>query len=116
MAQQSGPDPIDDRLAALLETEQRLEARSRDAESACRAKLEAAQGLVLQAREAGLEALEAAANAEARGDAAAHEAALRAIAEERSGWLAKLSTISDEQLDRLARKALERALATGGAP
>lgn len=116
MAQQSGPDPVDHRLAALLETEQRLEARYRDAESECRAKLEAARAGVLQAREAGLEAVEAAASAEAQADAAAHETALRAIAEERAGWLAKLSAVSDAQVDRLARKALERALATGSPP
>ncbi|MDP3231843.1 MAG: hypothetical protein Q8S33_03215 [Myxococcales bacterium] len=116
MAQQPAPERIDDRLAALLETEQRLEARYREAESASRGKLEAAHAEVARARDAALAAVGTTALEEERSDLAAHDAALRAVTEEHVGWLAKLSAVSDEQIDRLARKALARAVATGGLP
>lgn len=116
MAHPPVPERIDERLAALLETEQRLEARYRDAEAACRAKLEQARATVVQARDAGLQSVAAVVLEEERQELAAHEAALRALADERALWLSKLSALTEEQLDRLARKALARAIATGSPP
>ena len=116
MAQQPAPERIDDRLAALLETEQRLEAKYREAESASRGKLEAAHAEVARAKDAALAAVGTTALEEERLDLAAHDAALLAITTEHANWLATLSSVPDEQIDRLARKALARALATGGAP
>lgn len=116
MAQQPPPERIDERLTALLETEQRLETRFREAESVCRGRLEAAHAEVARAKDAALAAVGTAALEEERSDLAAHDAALRAVTEEHVGWLAKLSAVSDDEIDRLARKALARALATGGAP
>ena len=116
MAQPPAPERIDDRLTALLETEQRLEAKHREAESTSLRKLEAARAEVSRAKEAALAAVGATALEEELLDLAAHDAALRAVTEEHVGWLAKLSAVSDEQIDRLARKALARAFSTGGAP
>lgn len=115
MAHQPLPPPVDERLTTLLEIEQRLEARFKEAETEARTRVEVARAAVERARQAGLEELEAQAAAEARDDAAAHELALRRVEEERNAALTRLTTVSDEQVDALARRAVARAVGDGGA-
>lgn len=111
--------PIDERLASLLETEQRLEARLREAEVAAAARLKTAREALLHAEEEALAALDEQVAKEEQEDAAAHEAALRAIEAERNAALTRLGSVTDDEIDRLARKVLARIIAhdgKGGAP
>ncbi|MBL8917659.1 MAG: hypothetical protein JNJ54_02270 [Myxococcaceae bacterium] len=110
--------PIDERLASLLETEQRLEARQREAEVAAISRLKTAREALLHAEEEALQALDEQVATEEQEDAAVHEAALRAIEAERNAALTRLTGVSDDEVDRLARRVLKQITehgAKGGA-
>lgn len=111
MTQKPPAQRIDERLTTLLEIEQQLEARFREAEAVGRAKIEAARAALAKARHEGLAAVDEISSEEERADAAAHEAALRAIEEERNAALTKLTSVTGAELDRLARAALARVIA-----
>lgn len=111
------PAAIDERLQLLLSTEQRLEARLRDAEADARTRLAEARERVTRATQTALEPIEADAKAEEAADERTHEAALDAIRRERDQALARLDRLGEAELDALARRVLARLFeAKGGAP
>ena len=113
MNQKPAVEQIDERLTTLLQIEQRLEAQLKQAEFDGRAQVAAARVALDRARADGLLAVEALAAEELRVDTAAHEASLGVIEVERRAALEALSTPTAQHLERLARKALARAI--GGA-
>lgn len=108
-------EPIDERLQSLLATEQRLEARLREAEVAAAARLQAARHALTNAEHEALSSLDELLREEERVDQAAHEAALRSIEEERAAALEQLTRVDDAALERLAKKVLAR-ITEGGEP
>lgn len=106
------PTAIDERLQELLAIEQRLEARLREAETSAATQVAAAQEQLARAKQATLGSLEGQLADEARADRDAQAAALETIRREHAARLACLE-VTDEVLDRLARKALERTLSGG---
>ena len=110
MAKQPTEHRMDERLAVLLEVEQKLEARVQQREAATREKLEAARAALLAAQEGKSLDLEEAAEAEARADEAAHAAALAVVTSEQQAALARFENVSDEVVEQLARRVLARAV------
>ena len=107
------PGGIDDRLRQLLDLEQRLQAMVRAAEDAANARIVQAR-TEAQRRRAGGEAQPSGqAEAQDAADRAAHERALQAIAADAQSVAHALSSIPDDRIDELARRALERVLASG---
>ena len=101
---------MDERLAALLDVEQRLEATARQRELAAREKVETARA-ALQVATSGVDPeLERLAELEARADEVAHASAMIELASAHRAALATFEQVSDERIDRLARHALRRAV------
>ena len=109
----SEPGGIDDRLRQLLDVERRLQdlVRAADEQAASRVALARANGERLRA---GIEARQAAqAEAQDAADRAAHERALLAVAADAQSTVQSLSSIPDDRIDALARRALHRVMAAG---
>jgi hypothetical protein len=113
MAQQHPQHRMDERLAVLLEVERKLEARVQQREGAARAKVEAARALLADALEGPAPELEDLARAEALADEVAHAAALTEITRAHRAAVATFEQVSDERVDELARRALDRAVSGG---
>lgn len=110
-------EPIDDRLRALLAVEQRLQQQVADARETARRRV--ADARAASARLLGeVDATAAVADEEeARRDRDAHERAVRALEERHQAVQAALASVSDQAVDRLARRVLARLLgANGGTP
>lgn len=116
MAKQPTEHRMDERLVVLLEVEQKLEVRVQQREAAARQKLEAARAALLAVQEGKNLDLEEAAEAEARADQTAHATALAVIAAEHRAVLATFEQVTDEVVERLARRALARAVGAPGGP
>ena len=113
---QKPTEPLDDRLTSLLSTEQRLEAKSLDAERSAKALVEAARQTLGRAQAEALAELEAEAATEERAALEAHTRALEAIETERTAALTRLGATSDSLIDELCSLVLARLLEPGGGP
>ena len=101
--------PMDERLGVLLEVERKLEERVQQREASARQKVDAARAALLAAQSGAIE-LEETALAEAQADESAHAAALALISQEHQAAVATLERVSDETIERLARRVLSRAM------
>ncbi len=108
--------PLDDRLTSLLSTEQRLEAKSLEAERSAKAQIEAARQSLERAQTEAMAELEAEAAAEERAALEAHAQALQAIEAERAAALTRLGATSPALIDELCSLVLARLLEPGGGP
>lgn len=99
---------VDDGLERLLEVEQRLDARVRAAEAEGRATVEAARVQAESIDGKQREEAEAAARAEEAADLERHAVELASVVREGAACVAALHAVPDEEVLRLARKALAR--------
>jgi hypothetical protein len=104
------PAPVDPRLEDLLETERRIEARIRAVEESARARVEAAREAAEGEGEARAGRIEAAARAEEDAERLRDAEALRRIEERAAKAVARLSGLSDADVERLARAVYERVV------
>jgi hypothetical protein len=100
---------MDERLGVLLEVEQKLEERVRQREASAREQVESARAALREAQSRVIE-LEEAALAEEQADESTHAAALASILQEHHAALAAFERVSDETVERLARRVLSRAM------
>lgn len=107
-------EPVDERLRQLLAVERRLQERVRHAETAAARRLAEArsEGERLQAT-ARLQQAQADAD-QTLADRAAHERSLAAIQDQHETALRAITGVSDERIDELARRALDRAIGGRG--
>jgi len=107
------PGGIDDRLRQLLDVERRLQdlVRAADEQAASRVALARANGERLRADFEARQAREA--EAQDAADRAAHEQALLAVAAEAQSAVRSLSSVPDDRIEALARRALDRVMAAG---
>ncbi len=113
MSKQAPADRIDARLETLLDTERRLAALVRTEEEALARRLDAARARVTHAKETAEATLTKAVADQDRALREAHVQALAALQQEHAASLARLASLTDQQLDALARRALAAA---GGGP
>lgn len=113
---QTPTEPLDDRLTSLLSTEQRLEARSLEAERSAKALVEAARQTLGRAQADAMAELELEAAAEERAALDAHTRALEAIETERTAALTRLGATAPSLIDELCSLVLARLLEPGGGP
>ncbi len=100
----------DPRLESLLETERRIEARIRAVEESARARVEAARGAALDEDEARAKRVEAAARAEEDAERLRTAEELKRIEERAAKAVARLSGLSDAEIERLAGIVYERVV------
>ncbi len=98
--------PEGDRLAQLLAIERRLEERIREAERAARARVEQARKALESAGRD--EEIERLAREQEREDLEQHASELRRIEQERAATIARLSELTDDTIEALARKVYAR--------
>lgn len=110
MTHDADPGRIDDRLSRLLGVEERLEARVQEAERASRQAVAAAREQLAEAREKERAGFEATAQAEERADREAHHLELEAIARANAAELEALRSVSEDVVERLARRAVAEAI------
>ncbi len=106
-------DESDASLTRLLGVERRLEEQVRDAERAAAARVKAARGELERAQADAAGAVELEVAKEEAAAAAAHEAALRAVEAERVAEHGRLEKVTATEIDRLARRVLERLIGEG---
>jgi hypothetical protein len=104
---------IDERLAALLELEGKLEAGLQARKAAAQLRLSRAEAAFAAASSAAPPGLEEAAEAEARRDEAEHARALAQLAAEERALVDRYRGVSDPELERLARELLPQLLGRG---
>ena len=109
-------DGVDDRLARLLEVERDLEARVREAESAARARVEAVRQAATLGSARRLAEIHEAAQEEERADGERHAAELANIEAEAAAELRRLSSLTDEIIERLALRVYAHVVKGEGPP
>lgn len=114
MPRKAAEEPVDERLRQLLAVEHRLQARVRDAESDAARRLDEARREGERMLAAARLQQERAGADEALADRAAHEQKLAAIHDQHQAVLRAITSVSDQTIDELARRALDRAVGIGG--
>jgi len=108
--------PTDARLESLLEVERRLEARVRAAETRATERVSAAREAVQRLDDEMRVALEEEARQEEQRDVEAHARELRSIGEQREAVVARLESVPDAVVERLAGVAYGRVIGGGESP
>lgn len=106
----------DERLRQLLDLDERLQQRIRQAETDRSRRLADARANSERARAAARADAARAEEAERGADEAAHRDALSAIEAAHQAALRTLTEVPEEEIDRLARRALDCALDSASAP
>jgi len=107
-------EPVDDRLRQLLAIEQRLQERVRAAEADATRRIADAR-LHSEHIRAEAQLLQARADEEqAQADAAAHAVALTTIQHEHEAVMRAIADVSDERIDQLARRVIDRTIGGDG--
>jgi hypothetical protein len=115
MTRKAEEEPVDERLRQLLAVERRLQVRVRNAETDAAHRLEDARREGERVVAAARLPQAPAGEAEAVADRAAHEQCLVAIHDQHEMVLRAITGVSDERIDELARRALDRAIGGDGA-
>ena len=105
----------DERLARLVQVEDRLEAKVRQAERVAEAQVESAREAARSLERERLVQVDAAARAEEDADLERHAEQLAQIAMEGAARVARWSNMSEAMVDGLARRAVAILLAREGA-
>jgi hypothetical protein len=110
MNQPTTPARTDEKLSRLLEIEQGLERRLRDAEEEARRLVESTRAAVARTRAEARAGLDVLARTEEEADLEKHADELRRVETARIERLSKLTAFSEAEVDRLARETLETLL------
>jgi len=114
MAHHPEAEPVDERLARLLEVERRLEARVADAEGRATARVAAARDAAQRGKGARGAPLDEALRSEQAEELDRHEAELARIRQECASRVAHLAALPESFVDTLARRAVAGVVESGG--
>lgn len=114
MARVPAEEPVDERLQQLLAVEQRLQERVRHAETDAARRIAEARTNCERVRADARQQQARADEDQACAARAAHARALAAIQHEHEAVLREIADVSDERIDELARRALDRAIGGAG--
>jgi hypothetical protein len=108
------PERVDDRLTRLLDVERRLELRVQAAERDARERLEAVRAAAQRTSELRMAELQEAARQQEQADLDRHAAELARVEAEGAEHLRRLSSLSDETVERLAARVYARVIGRQG--